>query len=226
MNKKLPLSGPSFEPSAKPEKLVFLLHGYGDNAENFISVAKDLYDSNLNLNFFAPNAPAAVPQFSNGRQWFDLYPNGINFNEAGPHEKAILKEDCISSIRLIQDYIEEFCNKFKLSFQDCFIIGFSQGAMMTFETGKFINKNLAGCALLSGRILPSIEYKKEQFINTPIILIHGDEDTVLEPKYFYEAKDILQNQGYSYESYLLEGEEHTISKKTIHLVKEFIKKNI
>tara|TARA_B100000029_G_scaffold473420_1_gene514812 strand:- start:3050 stop:3730 length:681 start_codon:yes stop_codon:yes gene_type:complete len=226
MDKKLPLSGASFEPSTKPEKLVFLLHGYGDNAENFISVAKELYDPNLNINFFVPNAPTPVPQYPSGRQWFDLYPNGINFNEAGPHEKTLLKEDCLSSIKLIKFYIEEFCKKFKLSFQDCFIIGFSQGAMMTFETSKYINENLAGCALLSGRILPSIEHKKEQFINSPIILIHGDQDTVLEPKYFYEARYILQNQGYSYESHLLEGEEHIISKKTIHLVKKFIKKNI
>ena len=226
MNSKNQLEGPILEISRNPNKLVFLLHGYGDTGDNFVSIAHLINEKENKINFFAPNAPSPIPQYPLGRQWFDLYPNGINFNEAGPHEKAILKEDCISSIRLIKDYIEEFCNKFKLSFQDCFIIGFSQGAMMTFETGKFINKNLAGCALLSGRILPSIEYKIEQFINSPIILIHGDEDAVLEPKYFYEAQGLLQNQGYSYESYLLEGEEHTISKKTIHLVKEFIKKNI
>ena len=40
MDNKLPLSGPSFEPCTHPKKLVFLLHGYGDNADNFINIVK------------------------------------------------------------------------------------------------------------------------------------------------------------------------------------------
>ena len=33
------LKGTSFFPNSNPKKLIFLLHGYGDNAENFIHVA-------------------------------------------------------------------------------------------------------------------------------------------------------------------------------------------
>ena len=44
MNNKKPLNGPYFEPTENPEKLVFLLHGYGDNAENFIPLASHLHD--------------------------------------------------------------------------------------------------------------------------------------------------------------------------------------
>ena len=93
MNKKTPLNGQCFEFSKKPEKLVFLLHGYGDNAENFIPLATHLHNPKLNINFYAPNAPSSIPQYPIGRQWFDLYPNGINFNEAGSVEKEILKQD-------------------------------------------------------------------------------------------------------------------------------------
>ena len=159
MNNKLSLSGPSFEPNKKPKKLVILLHGYGDNAENFVSVAKNLYDFNINVNFFVPNAPSVVPQYPIGRQWFDIYPNGINFNEAGSNEKAIMEKDCQSSLELIKQYINNLCIKFNLRFEDCFIIGFSQGAMMAFEFGKYIDKILAGCVLISGRILPSENYE-------------------------------------------------------------------
>ena len=76
MNNKQPLNGPSFESTNNPKKLVFLLHGYGDNGENFIPLAKYLYNPKFNINFFAPNAPSIVPQYPMGRQWFDLYPNG------------------------------------------------------------------------------------------------------------------------------------------------------
>ncbi len=41
MNK---LEGPSFLPNKKPKKLIFLFHGYGDNAENFIHLSENLND--------------------------------------------------------------------------------------------------------------------------------------------------------------------------------------
>ena len=226
MDNKLPLSGPSFEPYPHPKKLVFLLHGYGDNADNFINIARDLYIKDLDINFFVPNAPSSIPQYPEGKQWFDLYPNGINFDQAGPDEIKILEEDCLSSANLIKNYISNTCNKFDLSFRDVFIIGFSQGAMMTFEAGKIIDSILAGAILLSGRILPSKNYKKELFVKTPLFISHGDQDLVLQPEYFFEACKILENEGYSYESHLLNNEGHNISKKAIHLVKNFIKKNV
>ena len=224
MKNKEALKGQLFEPSNNPHKLAFLLHGYGDNAENFIHIAKGLYDPETNINFYAPNAPTTLPQYSSGRQWFDLYPNGINFNQAGPKEKKILEEDCLSSLALIRNYITMYCEKFNLTFNDCFIIGFSQGAMMAFEVGKYINQTFAGCVLLSGRILPSQDQHKESFVKSPILVIHGDKDTILEPKYFNEACNILDKQGYFYESHLLVDLEHTISEKTIDLTKKFIKK--
>ena len=226
MNNKKPLNGPSFEPTKDPNKLVFLLHGYGDNAENFIPLARYLYDPKLNVNFYAPNAPSSIPQYPSGRQWFDLYPNGINFNEAGETEKAILRQDCLSSLNLIKDYIFDLCVRYKLTYKDCFIIGFSQGAMMAFEIGKYINDTLAGCVLLSGRILPSKDHKKKNFVKTPILIVHGDQDNVLEPKYFEEAGVILTNSGFLFDSYLIKNEGHTISTEMMKLAKNFIKKHM
>ena len=226
MNNKTPLNGPCFESTGNPKKLVFLLHGYGDNAVNFFPLATHLYDPELNINFYAPNAPSFIPQYPIGRQWFDLYPNGINFNEAGPAEKEILKQDCLSSLNLIKDYINDLCIKYKLTLKDCFIIGFSQGAMMAFEFGKYVNNALAGCVLLSGRILPSEDHEKRYFIETPVLIVHGDQDTVLEPKYFEEACEILKNHDFLFDSYLMKNEGHTISPDTLKLTKNFIKKHM
>ena len=226
MNNKKPLNGPCFKSSGNPTKLVFLLHGYGDNAENFIPLASHLYDPELNVNFYAPNAPASIAQYPIGRQWFDLYPNGINFNEAGSAEKEILKQDCLSSLSLIKDYINNLCIKYKLTHKDCFIIGFSQGAMMAFEFGKYVDKTFAGCVLLSGRILPSEDYEKKYFVKTPVLIVHGDQDIVLEPKYFDEANKILKNNSFLFDSYLMKNEGHTISAETLKLTKIFIKKHM
>ena len=97
------LNGSSILFSKKPEKLIFLLHGYGDNAENFLPLARFLNSNNLDINFFAPNAPTIVPQYSSGRQWFNPYPNGTHYNEAGEAEKITMQNECLESIKLLSD---------------------------------------------------------------------------------------------------------------------------
>ena len=218
------LKGPSFEQSDNPDKLVFLLHGYGDNGDNFLPLAQHLNITQKKMNFYAPNAPSSVPQYPTGKQWFDLYPNAINFNEAGPREKELLKEDCISSLKLIKKYIQEISIKYQLTLKDCYVLGFSQGAMMSFELGKFIDAELAGCILLSGRILPSENHDIKKFNQTPILIVHGDKDTVLLPKYYFEACDILKNYNFSFESHLINNEGHNVSSEILELTKNFIKK--
>ena len=97
---------------------------------------------------------------------------------------------------------------------------------MAFELGKYINQIFAGCVLLSGRILPSENHNKSPFIKTPIMIVHGDQDSVIIPKYFDEACNILNKEGFLFESSLLKGEPHTVSSKMLHLVQNFLKKNV
>ena len=226
MVKQNTLTGPELNFSNNPNKLIFLLHGYGDNGENFISLADQINESLKEFNFYAPNAPSFITQYSSGRQWFDLYPNGIYFVEAGLKEKEILKNDCINSLKMIENYIHEKCSLYNLTYKDCFILGFSQGAMMAFELGKMINDIFAGNILLSGRILPTENKVKKLFSRTPVLVVHGDQDTILDPKYYEESCHILKKEGFYFESHLLEGVGHTISLHMIQLIQNFIKKNI
>ena len=55
------LNGPSYLFNKKPKKLIFLLHGYGDNADNFIHIAESFKYKDLNANYFALNAPNLIP---------------------------------------------------------------------------------------------------------------------------------------------------------------------
>ena len=78
-----PLNHLSFSQHNKPKKLIFMLHGYGDTAKNFINVANLFQMNELESNFIALDAPSIIPNYPSGRQWFDLYPNGIYISEAG-----------------------------------------------------------------------------------------------------------------------------------------------
>jgi phospholipase/carboxylesterase len=226
MDKNNKLKGPSYLFNKKPKKLIFLFHGYGDNAENFIPLAIYLNDKKLKINFFAPNATFIVPEYPLGRQWFNPYPNGTHYDEVGPEEKATMQNECENSTKQLKEYINNLCALNNLSLKDCFIIGFSQGAMIAYELGKYLSDTLAGCVMLSGRILSSTKLEKNLFISTPLMIIHGSNDEVVDSKYFKEACKIAKSNGFSFEHYLIEGGVHTISSEVLHLVKNFIKKYV
>ena len=196
MNDIKQINGVSCIFTKKPKKLIFLLHGYGDCAENFIPLANYLNDSALNANFFAPNAPLSVQHYPLGRQWFNPYPNGIHYNEAGTKEKATMENECATSIKKLKIYVNNLCSLNSLSLKDCFFVGFSQGAMIAYELGMFMESTLAGCVMLSGRILSSIKLEKNLFVSTPLMIVHGNNDDVVHPKYFYEACKIAKFNGF------------------------------
>ena len=220
------LYGPSFCPTEKPKKLIFLLHGYGDNADNFVHIAGNFSYEELNANYFALNAPNLIANYPQGREWFNLYPNNIYISEAGPEEIKIIQSEIRNSNKKIFNTINIIKNKFKLKFSDCFVVGFSQGGMMTFEFGNFLEKQLGGLAILSGRIMTNETTTNLKFLKTPLFISHGDNDDVLNIDNFYSSCNYLKENNFLFEKHLLEGDSHTISSKAINLLQKFIKKNL
>ena len=226
MNNEKILSESSFLPHHNPKKLIFMLHGYGDTADNFVHIAGFLEKVNLKANYFALNAPSVIPNFSLGRQWFDLYPNGIYISEASSKEIVIIKSEILIANQMIKNTINKKLDKYNLSYKDCFLLGFSQGGMMAFEFGNYLTRSLGGIAILSGRIIREDITINKLLSETPIFISHGDKDEVLPIKFFKQACDFLNKNKITHESYKLEGDPHTISPKAINLLQKFIKKNL
>ena len=220
------LRGSSFFPNSHPKKLIFMLHGYGDNAENFIYLASALHRPEWQVNYIALNAPSKIPNYPSGRQWFDLYPNGIYISDAGPDEIKIIRYEVLNVINKIKNTIIDFKNKYSLNFSDCFVMGFSQGGIMTFELGNYLDKQLAGLAILSGRIIENQNVSNVSFVQTPFFISHGDKDEVLSIKNFYKSCEFLKKNKFNFEEHLLKGDSHTISPEAIDLFQKFIKKNL
>ena len=220
------LNGPSFCPTEKPTKLIFLLHGYGDNGDNFVHIAGNFNHEELNAHYFALNAPNLIANYPTGREWFNLYPNNIYISDAGPEEIKIIRSEIRISTKKIFNTINIIKNKYKLKFSDCFVTGFSQGGMMTFELGNYSKEQLGGLAILSGRIMTNEPPTNLQFLKTPLFISHGDNDDVLNIDNFYSSCNYLKENNFLFEKHLLKGDSHTISPKAINLLQKFIKKNL
>ena len=96
------LTGPSFTLHPKPKKLIVMLHGYGDTAENFLYIANLLDQKEWGAKYISLNAPETIPNYPKGNQWFDIYPNGIYISDAGPKEVAIIRQGIIKVLEKIQ----------------------------------------------------------------------------------------------------------------------------
>jgi len=226
MNSNEILNGQSFLQHENPQKLIFMLHGYGDSAENFIHVANSFDHLDFRANYFALNAPLVIPNYPLGRQWFDLYPNGIYIADAGFKEIKIIQSEILRVNQMLKNTINKIINKYKLSYKDCFLLGFSQGGIMTFEFGNYSSNSLGGLAILSGRIMTEDIVTNKSLIKTPIFISHGDSDDVLPIKVYEQACNFLKKNKLLYESYKLKGDTHMISPNAINLLQKFIKKNL
>ena len=220
------LEGPSISKHDKPSKLMIMLHGYGDNAANFMHLAHPIDEDDWGMHYVALNAPNIITGNMMGYQWFDLYPGGVYISDAGPKEYELVNIEIISAVSRLKKTINFYLDQLNLTTNDCFIMGFSQGGIITFEFARSMDKLFGGFGILSARII-----EREQKINsllqkTPIFISHGSHDDVIPSSKFNDSIKYLKENKFLFESHLIDKDTHTISQNTINLFKKFIKKNI
>ena len=147
------LTGPSISRHDKPSKLMVMLHGYGDNAANFMHIAEPLDQEDWGMHYISLNAPTTIMGNPMGYQWFDLYPGGVYIAQAGPKEYELVNKEIEQAVRSLKETIKYSLEQLELKIQDCFVMGFSQGGIITFELARRMLEKFAGIGILSGRII-------------------------------------------------------------------------
>ena len=218
------LNGPSISKHDNPKKLVFMLHGYGDNAANFMHLAHPIDQDDWMAQYIALNGPGFIPGNLMCYQWFDLYPNGIYIAEAGPREFQQIQKEIDEVVTRIIYTMKQYCDSLDLTLADCILMGFSQGGMMTFEVGNQLKEKLGGLVILSGRVMKEDPIKNSILKETPILILHGEQDEVIPIKSFYESVKYLSANKCNLESHALPADAHNISPEAITLLQNFLKK--
>lgn len=208
--------------SANPKYLVIFLHGYGANGENLLDLAYEFKRVLGDAHFISPNAIAPWEGgFPHAYQWFSLY-------AGGGARKGLeqISEEIIHANKVLQNFIKEQLRRFNLTYDKLFLVGFSQGAMMSIYQGLIMPEKPAGIISFSGRvILPELVGQK--IITKPeICLVHGHADSVLPFENFLAAKEILTAQNIIHEAHAFENLDHTIDIHGIRVAQNFIKKQI
>jgi phospholipase/carboxylesterase len=206
---QLPLECCSKQHGTAVKRVIVALHGFGDNARNFCSVAEELpIKDTLWICLQAPEAP---PFPGDGGQWYELFGN--------PHTQ--LKQSC-DKVKACLDIIQQST---QVDWSQIVLFGFSQGAFVSLLTALTLPRQLAGVVALSGYLAQAhrIKLPHPERVSLPVFLAHGLQDQVVFPAQHFETKDILESFGFNQvTAKTYRGLAHSLCGEEIFDIKSFI----
>lgn len=169
-----------WQPAAKPSgSLMVVLHGRGDSAEGFLWLQEALRIEGMNVLLL--NAP---DPYYTGFSWYDLPPSQL----PGIQRSRALLTETLEELR-------------RTGFEpsETFILGFSQGCLLTLEFGARYAHVLAGYVGISGYCYAPEVLLRE--MNPAVnegnwLITHGTEDEVLPVRVTREQVRELQAGGF------------------------------
>jgi phospholipase/carboxylesterase len=163
------LTRPPLQKDSELPPLLLLLHGVGSNEE-------DLFELNkyLDPRFFIVSARAPITLMPGAYAWYHVQflpdDTRIDFREA-EHSRSIL-----------QRFISELIESYQLDPDRVYLMGFSQGAIMSLSLALTQPEKLAGVVAMSGRLLPELNpliVSPDRLNGFPIFMAHGTADAVI-----------------------------------------------
>jgi phospholipase/carboxylesterase len=196
------LSGPSHPPlrGGTAKQLVVLLHGYGSNGDDLISLAPFFAQALPEAEFLSPNAPFPCEISPLGFQWFGL-------EDRTP-------EMLLGGTRLAAEILDKFLDaeltKRGLKDRDLALVGFSQGTMMSLHVGPRRPSRIGGILGFSGSLIAPHLLGPELKSKPPIFLVHGTADQVVPFGALTQAEKALRDAGIPVETEARPGLPHSI----------------
>jgi len=212
MNEKINLSGPINQSISKTNKLIFLLHGWGSDGNDLIQLSYHWKNKLESITFIAPNGPNICEGNPNGRQWFNIL----------TQNSAEIDQGLEKSFILLNEYIDINLNNFNLGKEDFFLVGFSQGTMLSLYTS--IRRRCKGVIGYSGAFIDT--NLPEKIIKNDILLVHGELDTVVPLARMEHAVENLSSMSKTLETKIYKNLEHSINEDGLLLGIDFVKKRL
>jgi phospholipase/carboxylesterase len=209
------LDGPRMPPArgGKPDALVILLHGYGSNGADLISLAPYWAKALPGAAFVSPNAVEAVPQAPGGFQWFPI-------SQLDPH---LMEQGARTAAISVDRFIDRELEKYGLPPERCALVGFSQGTMMALHVGLRRKQPLAAILGFSGVLVGGAQRLKDEMLSKPpILLIHGDRDPTIPILAMFDSAQALCEAGHGAQWHVSYGVPHSIGPDGLELGGEFL----
>ncbi|MBP3943636.1 dienelactone hydrolase family protein [Sphingobacteriaceae bacterium WQ 2009] len=196
------------------QALVILLHGIGSNEQDLFALKDYLPKDYLVVSARAPIV-VGINQFA----WFSMQING--------QERIINQEEFQKATLKLTDFIADIKREYSFDHAKIYLVGFSQGAIMSYAVALGNPGLVKGVVAIAGRLLPETKAAAKEAVewkDLSVAIFHGTEDTVLPLQYALEAQNFLQENGLQpdFKSYAIG---HHINEELIEDLQDWLQKH-
>ncbi len=204
-------STPESESHLPDKSLIIFLHGIGATGAQLMPLASSWSNNLPETRFIAPDAPM---HHRYGHQWFST--------EGNPLDPARILAARQAFDELITDAVrrEGFADaQNRIAF-----VGVSQGAIMALDAVASGRWKVGALVAFSGLLPPQPVSPASK--GTPVLLVHGENDTTIPPMASRRAAAQLGSAGFKVELDVERGTGHTISSTGAQKALSFLKRTL
>lgn len=162
--------------------ILVLLHGVRSNERDLMGLAPA-----LDPRFYVVSAQAPLTLGAGAYGWYQV--------EFTPDGYIIDEDEAERSVQLVLQFLHELPQATNVETRRVYLMGFSQGAIMTVGCAIRQPQLFAGAVAMSGRLLSSLLEKAAPAAalrDFPLLAVHGIHDTVIPIEHGRELRDELR----------------------------------
>ena len=207
---EFPASAQSQEPPSR-YPTILALHGRGSNEEDLIGLAPHLPQGLL---WISPRAPLVLGPGS--YEWYRVRVVGM------PEP-----EQLYSAMETIHHFIDEILTTYPIDPQKLFLLGFSQGSMVSMSYSLTHPGRAAGVIAQSGYIPTNLDLAVDEagVKGKPFLLTHGVQDTMIPVEWGRASRDRLQELGVDLEYHEFQMG-HNVSLESLEVIHAWLEKQL
>lgn len=203
-----------------PKRMVVFLHGYGADANDLAGLFPYFKDQLSDAVLVSIESPFVCDVYAGGRQWYpldDAMRIGFHTQNETAIDATLSKTMDVREVVLkeLKNTVEALAKAYRIDPQNIILTGFSQGAGMALALSLMID--VAQVISYSGLLFPPYEG------NTPLLMFHGESDSVLPFSYAQMVKEKIEKVRHL-NFVPLRHTDHTIPMEAIEKSIEWIKK--
>lgn len=183
--------------AARHSATVVVTHGLGDSAFGWVDPVVSVYAPALPwAKFILPTAPEAPVTVNGGMRmnsWYDITALGPDADDRDTQECVGIKESRETLLALVKAEIDAGIPADRIV-----LAGFSQGGALSLYTGLTYPDKLAGVLVKSGYLPRKDELEgklSDGAKDTPMLILHGEADPLVEPRWSEFSQKFLQENG-------------------------------
>lgn len=173
----------------KKAPILFLVHGYGADQNDLFSLSGEFPED---FHIVAPQAP--YPLMWGGYAWYSL-----NFDDSD--KKFADEEQMVASREKLAFFIREATEAYRADENDVWLLGFSQGAILSYGIMSAYPDLVRRYMPLSGYIDPGVVVPYNgmaSYQGVKAIAMHGSEDTVIPVSWGRAVQGFMAERGIDY----------------------------